>query len=65
MAIENLILNFAQKRLGRKSHHSCCSAHSQSLQSAERESTREREKGMETVNAHMYLRTLCLKCELC
>jgi len=40
MAIENLILNFAQKRLGQKSHHSCCSAHSQSLQSAERERAR-------------------------
>jgi len=26
---------------------------------------REREKGTETVNAHMYLRTLWLKCELC
>jgi hypothetical protein len=26
---------------------------------------RERKKGTETVNAHMYLRTLWLKCELC
>jgi hypothetical protein len=27
----------------------------------ERESVREREKGTEIVNAHMYLHTLCLK----
>ncbi len=31
----------------------------------ERERARGRERGTETVNAHMYLRTLCLKCELC
>jgi hypothetical protein len=31
----------------------------------ERERERGRERGTETVNAHMYLRTLCFKCELC
>jgi len=47
MAIENLIFNFAQKRLRRKSHHSCCSAHSQSLHSAERERERESARARE------------------
>ncbi len=38
---------------------------SEPTQCGEWESVREREKGTEIVNAHMYLHTLCLKCELC
>ncbi len=66
MAIENLILNFAQKKVTSEIAPLLlqCTL-SEPTQCGERESARGRERGTETVNAHMYLRTLCLKCELC
>jgi hypothetical protein len=66
MAVENLIFNFAQNGyVGNRTTPVAVHTLRAYAQCGERESARGRKRGTETVNAHMYLRTLCLKCELC